>query len=120
MANTWPSADSFPQKPLMNGAGWSDQSGCVIRTEMDVGPAKMRQRTSSGYEPHSYSFMMTSTNVAAMKVFYNTTTGHGSETFEWTHPVTAATEEWRITAPPSYRPVSGSKYICSVQMEMMP
>ena len=120
MANVWPTADSFPQKPLMNMSPTeSDEVGVLIRTEMDVGPAKTRQRSTAGYENHSYVFLLTATNKVAMKTFFNTTCSHGAESFEWDHPETGTTEDWRFMSAPTYTYVQGY-YHLAVELEMLP
>ena len=119
MANVWPTASSFPQFPLANQSAETDEQGVLIRTEMEVGPPKTRQRATAGYELHSYVFRMTSTNKVAMKVFFNTTCDHGASSFEWDHPETTTTEDWRFVSPPTYRYVQGY-YDCAVELEMLP
>lgn len=119
MANVWPTADSFPQKPLAGSSAESDEQGVLIRTEMEVGPAKTRQRSTAGSEFHSYVFRLTATNKVAMKVFFNTTCSHGATLFEWDHPETTTTENWKFMSPPSYRYVQGY-YDCAVELEMLP
>jgi len=118
MANVWPVADSFPQKPLASSAVERDPD-LALRTQMDVGPPKVRCRSTAGYENHKYTFVMTSTNKAAMKIFYATTCSYGSEIYEWDHPETAATENWRFIKPPEYKYLEGN-YLCTVELEMLP
>ena len=120
MANVWPVADSFPQKPLLAGAQEGDPDGVLLRTEMDVGPPKARQRSTAGYERHIYTFLITTTNKAAMKIFYATTCSHGAGIVEWDHPETAVTKDWRFVSPPVYIPLGNSQYKCMVELEMLP
>jgi len=119
MANVWPVADSFPQYPLVTPTAESDPD-VTIRTPVDVGPAKLRCRSTAGSEPHQYAFHLTVVNKAAMKVFYQTTCTFGSEAYEWDHPETAVTETWRFMKPPEYRKVGPDAYICTVELEMLP
>jgi len=119
MANVWPTANSFPQKPLASMSSESDEQNVAIRTKMDVGPDKTRQRSTAGSELHSYTFLMTATNKVAMKVFFNTTTSHGTTSFEWDHPETTTTEDWRFMTPPVYT-YTQKLYMCSVELEMLP
>lgn len=120
MANVWPTADSFPQKPLLQGSQESDPAGVIIRTEMEVGPPKIRQRSTAGYENHVYTFLITATNKVAFKTFFASTCSHGAEAFEWDHPETATTEDWRFVSPPVYVPLGNSLYHLSVELEMLP
>jgi hypothetical protein len=92
----------------------------ALRTQMDVGPPKVRCRSTSGYEQHQYTFLMTATNKAAMKVFYQSTCSFGAETFEWDHPETDVTETWRFISPPTYTKNGPSHYLCTVEAEMLP
>lgn len=119
MANVWPTADSFPQKP--RPAPYQEQEPDIaLRTQMDVGPPKVRSRSTAGYERHQYTFRMDATNKAAMKVFYQTTCSFGAEVFEWDHPETAVTENWRFVQPPTYTKYGPSDYLCTVELEMLP
>lgn len=117
MANVWPTADSFPQKPLIGSAVENDANNVIV-TQMDVGPPKIRKRSTSNSESHSYRFLITATNKAAFKTFYASTCSYGSEEFEWDHPETAVTENWRFRSPPVYTYISGYYYL-DVELEMM-
>ena len=117
MANTWPTADNFPEAPLLSGneEGIADT---IIRTDMEVGPPKVRQRSTAGYDPGAYMFHMTATNILALETFYTTTCSGGSEVFEWAHPRTGSTNTWRFTAPPSWTQLKNALYLVNIQVEM--
>ena len=119
MANVWPVADSFPQTPLMEGNTESPPD-TAMRTQMDVGPPKLRQRSTAGCAPNSYNFHMTDANIAALWTFYLTTCDGGAEEFEWVHPRTSATEEWRFLARPSWVQLKNDLYHVTVQLEQLP
>ena len=119
MANVWPTADSFPQKPLIRGFN-EGIGNTVIETTMDAGPVKKRQRYTAAYDPHSYLFHMTTTNVAALDTFYNTTCSGGAEVFEWAHPRTGSTVNWRFTSPPSWILIRAGLWEVSVELEQVP
>ena len=117
MANTWPTASSFPEAPLLSG-NEEAMPDTVIRTDMEVGPPKVRQRSTAGYSTGSYMFHMTATNILALETFYKTTCSGGAEEFEWAHPRTGDTEDWRFTAPPTWTQLKNALYLVSIQVEM--
>ena len=94
---TWPA--TLPQEPLREGFSetFTDTS---IRTDMAVGPAKTRRRTSTGVKKYEVSFYMTSTEVDILETFYDNTLGSGTTEFSWEHPRTKDSESWRFTGPP--------------------
>ena len=119
MANVWPTADSFPQTPLMEG-NTEAAPNTSMRTQMDVGPPKTRQRSTAGDAPNSYNFHMTGTNITALRVFYVTTCSGGADTFEWVHPRTSTTKDWRFLSPPSWVQLKDGLYHVTVQVEQLP
>lgn len=119
MANVWPTASSFPQEPLMRGNNESAPA-TTLRTEMAAGPPKVRQRFTAGYYTNSYSFIMTDTNVDDLMTFYNTTCSGGAESFEWSHPRTGSTEDWRFIAPPYWRSLANGLFEVTIELEQLP
>jgi len=116
---TWPTADSFPQTPLMS-FNQVTAPNTVLTTDMDAGPPKTRQRSTAGYYIHDYVFGMTATNLSALLTFYNTTTNGGADSFEWTHPRTSTTEDWVFVNPPSWRQVAPDRYEVNVTLRELP
>lgn len=113
----WPT--SLPTRP--------DQSSyqetvpnTVIRTAMDAGPPKMRQRYTAGIRPFSMSFLLTATQVATLDAFFVTTLSGGSLSFTWVHPRTNNAATFRFVEPPQYSAVSGALYRVIAQMEILP
>ena len=116
MANTWPTADSFPEAPLLSG-NEEAMPDTVIRTDMAAGPPKVRQRSTAGYNSGSYPFHMTATNILALETFYTTTCSGGSEKFEWKHPRTGSTVNWLFAAPPVWTQLKNALYLVSIQVK---
>lgn len=88
---SWPSAP-FPQVPQK---GFTESVGVnVLRSSMDVGPAKMRRR---GARPSvlNVSFILTSQQAQDLETFVKSTL-LGTRRFNFPHPRTAATVEARI------------------------
>jgi 3-phenylpropionate/cinnamic acid dioxygenase small subunit len=92
----------------------------VIRTAMEVGPPKVRQRSTSGYYASSYNFIMTKAQLDTLMTFYVTTCAGGALDFEYTHPRLATTQNMRFIAPPSWNKITSTIYRVSIQLEMLP
>ena len=93
----------------------------TIRTGMDVGPPKMRRRTTAAVRPIACSQVLTAAQVADLDAFYSSTLAGGSLAFTWVHPRTRAAATLRFTAPPrvSSRPNS-NRYVAAYQLEVLP
>jgi hypothetical protein len=92
----------------------------TIRTEMDAGPPKVRQRFTAGIRPIKGSLKLTKAQVETLDVFYVTTLKSGSLRFDWTHPRTGAATEFRFTAPPSYTSQGQDTWTAQLELEVLP
>lgn len=106
MSDPWPS--TLPQKPLFYEYKDSEPDN-AIRQPMEVGPPKIRLRSSSKGENKELSFVFTSAEKAIFKTLYQTTLKYGSLPYEWADPETGTTYDWVFTNVPSYTPL-GSYY----------
>lgn len=88
---TWPI--TLPQKPLM-GSFTEDNGFAYLQTNMDSGVSKIRKRGNRG-SMMNMTFMMTTSQVAALKTFTNTTIS-GVARFNFMHPRTGGSIEVRI------------------------
>jgi hypothetical protein len=114
--SVWPA--TLPQKPLQSG--WKETfADTGIRTKMEVGPAKTRRRTTAGVKPHEAAFYMTWEEVETLETFYNTTLASGTLEFQWEHPRTGETEDWRFTGPPEIMSW-GTGFQVTFGLEQMP
>lgn len=114
---TWPAG--LPQK--LDQSGFSNSlPDNSIRSSMDVGPQKIRQRDVSAPEPITGNITIDETQYGTLKTFYNTTLGSGSLPFDWVHPVTGASVEMVFTAPPSITARSGDYYTANLKLEINP
>jgi len=109
----------LPQTLLINGYSESAADN-LLRTSMDVGPAKQRRRSAAGPRPVSGSLKMTAAQIATFKTFYITTLLGGSLRFSWTDPITAAAVEMRFTGAPSWTAIGGDLYDVSLELEILP
>jgi hypothetical protein len=113
---SWPSG--LPQIPLM--AGYEETfPDTAIRTEMEVGPAKVRRRTSHNVRPLSVGFYLTTAQVDILDTFYSTTLSGGTLAFDHEHPRTGDAAELRFTGPPKIS-VAGADYLAEFGLEIMP
>ena len=91
MATPWPA--TLPQCPVLNGFSEQRQRNVVAFTP-DVGPPKMRRRSTASSTLTSVAYRMTKTQLDAFNTFYETTLADGSLPFDWRHPVTGVTYTW--------------------------
>lgn len=115
----WPT--SLPQMPLDN---YSETLGVlVIRTQPDIGPAKMRRR---GQRPDTLnvSYNMSTAQVEILRAFVQDTLS-GTMRFGYTHPRTGTVVEARII-PQGDGQMFSVAYLLpnywqvSLQMEILP
>jgi hypothetical protein len=90
-----------------------------IRSNMDIGPDKIRKRYTAAIKQFSGQMFLTPTQAAALFTFWETTTDYGTIPFDWTHPRTGAAEEVRFLAPPELRAQEG-KYLATIRIEVLP
>ncbi len=88
-----------------------------ISSKMAVGPAKTRRRFTSGTTVSSCTLLLSQTEVATFKTFYQSITSSGVSYFNRKEPITEETIEMRfVGTPPKYIP-DGAKYRVSFQLE---
>jgi hypothetical protein len=116
----------MPSWPLtlqqrLESDGFSIEKGeTVIRSEMDVGPVKVRRRSTRPIDMVSASILLTAVQYAAFETFYNTTTNGGTTPFDWVHPITEAAAVFRFSKAPQYQNVGNLMFKASFQLEIMP
>lgn len=97
----------------------------IIRSAMDVGPAIVRRRFTAGISLFDVELLATRDELATFRTFFSDTILGGALAFEWKHPITGDTADFRIIDPPTYAPTgprqSGSEF-CRInfKMEMLP
>ena len=92
----------------------------AIRTDMDTGPVKLRQRTTAGVGSLMVSYLLSAAQTATLDAFYETTLAGGSTAFDYTHPRTNATVSCRFVSPPEYTPANGTYYKVTLMLEVLP
>lgn len=115
--DTWPV--SLQQK--LNTSGFEYQVGdTLVRSEMDVGPAKVRSRFTDAVDVYSCSVLLTYAEVQTFNTFYKTTLGNGSLPFYFDDPFTATQATFRFAGSPRIRPLGGLTYELNMTWEKLP
>ena len=112
----WPSG--LPQRPLAEGFTESAVPS-VVRTDMDVGPAKMRRRYTAEVRVYSMGLLLTTAQVATLETFYVTTLGC-VEPFDWIDHRTNAAASYRFRSPPSYSEAGPGYWRATLDLEVLP
>lgn len=113
---TWPST-----LPLPSTGGYQEVlPDNTVRTEMEVGPAKVRKRATSATTKYKISFEMDNTDVNTLETFYRTTINEGADTFDMNDPRNGTSETWRIMGPPQIQALGPVYFRVNVNMEKLP
>lgn len=95
-AINWPSSIKNPVYPLDEGS----EDG-VIRTQFENGVEQTRRRFTRQRKDYTLKWTrMSATDKSAFDTFFDTTTAAGALSFNWTHPITSVTKEYRFVGPP--------------------
>ena len=112
----WPS--TLPDNLLRQG--YEEQPpDLTVRTEMEEGPDKVRRWGTGNVRPIAGQLLLDSTQAETLDDFYLNTTKSGALRWNWTHPRTGASAEFRFRERPSYTPV-GVYWRVQLQLEIMP
>jgi hypothetical protein len=113
----WP--NTLPAAPLLE-AFHETPPDTTLRTPMEQGPAKLRQRTTAGARLLTVTYLLSRTQVETLETFYTATLQGGSASFTYTHPRTGTTVSCRFTRPPEYGAVNGSFFKVALTLEILP
>lgn len=95
---SWP--DTIPDCPN----DWSESDKpIVIRSEVDVGTAKVRRRMTRALILGEAEFRLTKTDLAIFQSFFRVDCQSGAVAFDWPHPITGTPMTWRFREPPQTR-----------------
>jgi len=116
-AIVWPVG--LPQR--MNANGFTETlPDLALRTEMDVGPRKMRRRFTTGPTAVEGTVTLRGSQPALLEAFYRDITAGGTLPFDWTHPRTGVLKAFRFTGPPAFAPVAGDVWRATLKLEVLP
>jgi len=87
----WPI--TLPQCPILTS--WNEQTqGNRINFKPEIGPVKLRRKTSAKNWLSNAEFRMNNTQLATFKTFYESTLQDGALPFVWPHPITKTSYSW--------------------------
>lgn len=92
----------------------------TIRSDMDVGPAKVRKRSTSATTKYRLNYELDNTDVNTLETFFHDTINDGVDTFDMDDPRSGSTETFRIVGPPDINALTGTWYRVSINMEKLP
>lgn len=92
----------------------------LVRTEMDVGPAKVRSRFTDAVDVYNCTIMLDYDEYATLELFYKTTLNNGANQFLFDDPFTGTPTAFRFVDPPVVRSIGGRTFRVSMQWEKMP
>lgn len=113
---TWPA--TLPA-PLLSGYQ-EGQANNLLRTEMEVGPAKVRRRTQANVRPISFSLILDDAELEDLLEFYNTMTQCGALPFDFTDVRTSDTLSCRFNSTLPFQPLGGGLYSVNISLEVLP
>lgn len=114
--SAWPSG--LPDELLQPGYSQSSPD-TALKTEMEVGPAKVRRRATAQPYPVKGILKLTESELGTLRTFYETTLIGGSLRFSHKDPVSLTAKELRFTAPPSWT-MSNGFYVVQLEFEILP
>lgn len=116
-------AENFPSslQDKLNQAGFTNNFGeTSIRSTVDVGLAKVRNRYTKGIDTFQCTIDLNFDDYTTLETFYKTTLAGGSLTFYYDHPFTEVQTEFRFIAAPSITPIGGKWFRVSMNWEELP
>lgn len=113
----WPAG--LPQAPLVNQYQ-ETLADTAIRTKMDQGPAKTRQRTTAGTTDIVVSYLLSRAQTQLLDDFFLTELGGGSLGFTYPHPRREVPVTARFRKPPQLAARNGQYYTVRLELEILP
>lgn len=112
----WPA--TLPQNFQVQGYSESGADN-ILRTTMDVGPDKLRRRTTSNVRRVTGSMWLTPAQYTELRTFFEVTHQFGALTFtkDDEHGINRT---WRFISPPVYSTVGPENWQVRLQLEEMP
>lgn len=115
---TWPV--TLPQQLLVDGYARSAKDLLLV-SPMEIGPPKVRRRTSNNIEQFQGSVIVTTTQLGYFKTFFYTTALGGSLRFNFTDPDDGVTSVEMMIRSFKYAPYNnGPKWRIDVDLVIMP
>lgn len=100
---------------------WQEQDRpSVIRTDMDVGPPKVRRRYTAPMRQQSVTMILENAQVIALRSFYEVDLNEGVNYHSFTHPYSGAVETFRFVEPPNFQSQGALVVQVSMTWEQLP
>lgn len=108
--------------PLTSIKGFSGtEADNVIRTSMDIGPAKVRRRSTAAPIIYKLSHAAyTKAQLMTFLQFYRDDVAHGALPFTMDDPLTETEITCKFLSPPQWAPVSTDLFTVTVDVEVLP
>ncbi len=91
----------------------------LVRSQMDIGPDKVRSRFTDGVDIYTTSIDLDIEDYDLLTQFYKTTLNNGANTFAFIDPLTTGSAEFRFLGPPSVRPLGGRIFRVTMKWEKL-
>lgn len=117
MAQSWPI--SLQEKLSVANFG-IEYGEATIRSDMDVGLAKVRNRYTKSIDVINGSIYADLTEVQTFENFYKDTLVNGSLIFTFPDPITQIDTDFRFKGPPRITPLGGIEFSITFQWEKLP
>jgi len=116
MPATWPSQ----LQTLLNEDSFGFEIGNTsLRTDMDIGPAKVRRRSTKSIDKITGSIDLTISQYSIFYDFFDITTNGGVGTFYFDHPITGVQTEFRFVGEPRVTSIGGGNFRASFVWEII-
>jgi len=113
---SWPV--TLPQAFLKDGFS-EEGADNLLASNVSIGPAKVRRRTTSNVEPITGTMMMSDTQRQAFKAFVKDDIKDRSIAFTFPDPHGGSALLVRMRAPPTYTPI-GISWRVQIALEVLP
>jgi hypothetical protein len=115
---SWPT--TLPQELTLDGYSQSAADN-IIKSSPDIGPAKVRRRSTAAVRPVSGTLILNETGLEDFKDFFKEDLLDGSIRFSWADPDDGSTAvEMRFTSPPAWTALGGGLSRVSMELEILP
>lgn len=111
----WPS--TLPTYPD-DGSYSETPHNLVVISRPEIGPPKIRKRSTSGPIRVEARYTLTATQAATFASFFNYYTEGGSERFIWPHPRLEYNVEAAFIDVPSLNNIGYDRYTVNVELEL--
>lgn len=117
MAQTWPITLQEKLSVVNFGIEYGDTT---LRSEMDIGLAKVRNRYTKGVDLINGSIYADMDEVVIFESFYKDTLANGSLIFTFPDPITQVDTDFRFKGAPRITPLGGLEFSITFQWERLP